>query len=273
MLLESSFIPLYERNKKNKPFIEIKKEKIGEKKPFIIAGPCSIESYEQLYFAAKVVKNRGAQALRGGAFKPRTSPYAFQGLKEEGLKILHQIGKEFDLITVSEVLDSKDIDLVARYTDVLQVGSRNMHNSSLLKELGALRHPILLKRGFAATYQEFLYAAEYILNKGNEKVILCERGIRTFETYTRNTLDLNIVAAIKELSHLPIIVDPSHGTGKRSLVLPMARAAIAAGAHGLLIEMQPDPEKSISDKDQTISPEEFEQMMDQIHRVHQAIVS
>lgn len=256
---------------KKKTQITIRKEKIGNAKPFIIAGPCSIQSYDQLKNAAKIAKESGAQGLRGGAFKPRSSPYAFQGLKKEGLEILEKVGKELDLITVSEVLDSRDIDLVFDHVDILQVGSRNMHNSSLLKELGKLKKPILLKRGFAATYEELLLSAEYILSGGNEEVILCERGIRTFETYTRNTLDLNAVAALKELSHLPVIVDPSHGTGKRSLVLPMARAAIAAGADGVIVEMQVDPEKSISDAMQTIGPEEFKTMMQQIAKIHEAL--
>ena len=273
MNLMSTSLLFPQQEGKRKTQILVKEQKIGDTTPFVIAGPCSIQSYEQLKNAAKIAKQFGAQALRGGAFKPRTSPYAFQGLKQEGLEILKEVGKELDLITVSEVIDCRDIEAVFNYADILQVGSRNMHNSSLLKELGMLKKPILLKRGFAATYEEFLLAAEYILSGGNQEVILCERGIRTFETYTRNTLDLNAVAALKELSHLPIIVDPSHGTGKRSLVLPMARAAIAAGADGLIVEMQMHPETSISDAMQTIGPKEFQTMMEEILKVHNALFS
>ncbi|EKE08565.1 MAG: hypothetical protein ACD_17C00098G0002, partial [uncultured bacterium] len=213
-----------------KTVIHIKGRTIGSGELFIIGGPCSIESKEQMEECARVVQENGAAALRGGAFKPRTSPYEFQGMEEEGLKILKEMGDKYHLITVSEVMDASQIGLVSAYVDILQIGARNMHNFTLLKALGSVKNPILLKRGFAASYQDLLLAAEYIISAGNPNVILCERGIRTFETHTRNTLDLNAVPALKELTHLPVLVDPSHGTGKRSMVLPMARAAIAAGA-------------------------------------------
>ena len=216
-----------------KTVIEIKGKTIGGSELFVIAGPCSIESKEQMEECAKVAYENGAQSLRGGAFKPRTSPYEFQGMGEEGLKILRDAAAPYNLITVSEVMDVSQIELVASYVDILQIGARNMHNFSLLKELGRVKNPILLKRGFAATYQDLLLAAEYIISAGNPNVILCERGIRTFETHTRNTLDLNAVPALKELTHLPIVVDPSHGTGHRSMVAPMARASVAAGADGI----------------------------------------
>ncbi len=248
--------------------IQIKGKTIGGKELFVIVGPCSIESKEQMEFCARLAKEHGAGGLRGGAFKPRTSPYEFQGMGEEGLKILKEAGEKNNLVTVSEVMDASQIDLVAKYVDILQVGARNMHNFTLLKELGRVQNPILLKRGFAATYQDLLLAAEYIISAGNPNVILCERGIRTFETHTRNTLDLNAVPALKEMTHLPIIVDPSHGTGRRSMVVPMARAAIAAGADGLIIEMHPDPDKALTDAAQTIGREAFEKMMKEITLIH-----
>jgi 3-deoxy-7-phosphoheptulonate synthase len=220
-----------------------------------------------------MAQEQGAQALRGGAFKPRTSPYEFQGLGEEGLKILQTVGAKYNLLTISEVMDASQINLVASYIDILQIGARNMHNFSLLKELGRVKNPILLKRGFAATYQDLLLAAEYIMSAGNPNVILCERGIRTFETYTRNTLDLNAVPALKELTHLPILVDPSHGTGRRSMILPMARAAIAAGADGITVEMHPNPDAALTDAAQTIGPEAFVQMMREIRIIHECLTS
>ena len=225
--------------------------------PLIIAGPCSVESKEQIELVAKCISNCGAQILRGGAFKPRTSPHSFQGLGEEGLCLLRDAAAKYNLQTISEVMDIPSIELVASYVDILQVGSRNMQNFSLLKALSQQSKPVLLKRGASATYHELLMAAEYI----GPNVFLCERGIRTFETYTRNTLDLAAVPALKEQSNLPIIVDPSHGTGKASLVLPMARAALAAGADGLMIEVHPDPSRSISDPYQAISCAEFEAFM------------
>lgn len=226
---------------------------IGGGEKVIISGPCSVEEYDNMYAIAKGLKKVGVHILRGGAFKPRTSPYDFQGSKEEGLKILKSVGNEFNMPIVTEVMDSKDIDLVLNYADMLQIGSRNMYNYSLLKEVGKLKTPILLKRGMSATLSEWLYAAEYILSSGNENVVLCERGIRTFETYTRNTLDLSIVAAIKQKYRIPIIVDPSHGTGKRELVESMSLASIAAGADGLMIESHVDPDNALSDSRQTVS--------------------
>jgi len=226
---------------------------IGGKEKVIISGPCSVEDYDNMYSIAKNLKKIGVHMLRGGAFKPRTSPYDFQGLKEEGLKILKSIGDEFNMPIVTEVMDTQDIDLVSNYADMLQIGSRNMYNYSLLKEVGKLRTPILLKRGMSATLSEWLYAAEYIMSNGNENVVLCERGIRTFETYTRNTLDLSSVAAIKQNYRIPVIVDPSHGTGLRELVARMSLASIAAGADGLIIESHIDPDKAVSDSSQTVS--------------------
>ncbi len=256
-----------------KTVIEIKGKTIGGNELFVIAGPCSIESKEQMDSCAEAAHKHGAQALRGGAFKPRTSPYEFQGLGEEGLKILQDAANRYNLVSVTEVMEASQIDLVASYVDILQIGARNMHNFSLLKELGRVKNPILLKRGFAATYQDLLLAAEYIMNAGNPNVILCERGIRTFETHTRNTLDLNAVPALKELTHLPIIVDPSHGTGHRSMVLPMARAAVAAGADGVTVEMHPDPDKALTDAAQTIGYELFAKMMQEVRAIYECIHS
>ncbi len=240
---------------------------IGGEQLCIMAGPCSIESEEQLLACAKAVKENGGNILRGGAFKPRTSPYAFQGLGETGLKHLKKAGEKYGLVTVSEVMDAEQIDLVANYTDILQIGARNMQNFSLLKKLGTVRNPILLKRGLSATYQDLLMSAEYILSAGNPNVILCERGIRTYETYSRNTLDLAAVPILRELSHLPIIVDPSHGTGIRKMVAPMARAAVAAGADGLMVEIHPDPDKAFSDADQTLNFEQFAEMMKSLTQI------
>ena len=235
--------------------------KIGGKEVVVMAGPCAVESLEQLREAAQAVKACGAKFLRGGAFKPRTSPYDFQGLGEDGLKLLRQVADEFDLRVVTEIVDKDDIETFCRYADILQVGARNMQNFQMLKALGRCSKPILLKRGLSATISEWLNAAEYIMSGGNEQVIFCERGIRTYETFTRNTLDLSAVAAVKELSHLPIVVDPSHGTGRWKMVAPMARAAIAAGADGLIIEVHPHPEKALSDGDQSLTPEAFKQLM------------
>ncbi|MBU6383887.1 MAG: 3-deoxy-7-phosphoheptulonate synthase [Verrucomicrobia bacterium] len=256
---------------KGQTIIQIKGKTIGGSELFIIAGPCSIESKEQMDFCAELAHAQGAGGLRGGAFKPRTSPYEFQGMGEEGLKILRDAGAKYNLVTVSEVMDASQIDMVASYVDILQVGARNMHNFSLLKELGRVKNPILLKRGFAASYQDLLLAAEYIISAGNPNVILCERGIRTFETHTRNTLDLNAVPALKELTHLPILVDPSHGTGRRSMVLPMARASIAAGADGLAVEVHPNPDRALTDAAQTIGPEAFAVMMREVRKIHSCL--
>ncbi len=257
--------------RKEDTIIRVKEVDIGGGALFVCGGPCAIESKEQLYACGAAAKAAGAQALRGGAFKPRTSPYEFQGLGEEGLCLLEHAGLEYGLVTVSEVMDASQIDLVARHIDILQVGSRNMQNFNLLKELGKTRKPVLLKRGFSATYQDLLMAAEYILSGGNTQVILCERGIRTFETYTRNMLDVTAVPVLKELTHLPIVLDPSHGTGLRSLVSPMARASIAAGADGVIIEMHPRPDQSVSDAAQTLSFEAFHQMMHELRVVHGAL--
>jgi len=239
--------------------------KFGGKKIHVIAGPCAVEGEDQLMEIAKEVKAQGATLLRGGAFKPRTSPYSFQGLGEEGLKILAAARQETGLPIVTEVMDIGSISLVAKYADLLQVGARNMQNFFLLKELGRLQKPILLKRGPSATIEEWILAAEYIMSEGNHNVILCERGIRTFETYTRNTLDLSAVPAAKNLSHLPVVVDPSHGTGKWSLVAPMAKAAIAAGADGLMIETHCRPEEAFSDGQQSLTPKNFGETMKQLH--------
>jgi len=213
------------------------------------------------------VKAAGARILRGGAFKPRTSPYSFQGLGEEGLKILKRIGDEVDMITVTEVMDPRDVELVSRYADILQIGARNMQNFNLLKEVGKTKKPVVLKRGLSATIKEFLMSAEYILSEGNLNVILCERGIRTFEDYTRNTLDISCVAVVKNLSHLPIIIDPSHASGKWNLVAPLSKAAIAVGADGIMVEVHPRPEEALSDGPQQLLPEKFSQLMEELREI------
>jgi 3-deoxy-7-phosphoheptulonate synthase len=232
--------------------IKVKNAEIGGNNIVFMAGPCAIESEKQIIGIAEKVKKAGCQILRGGAFKPRTSPYAFQGLGEKGLKYLHKAGRETGLAVITEVMDTAELDLVARYADILQLGTRNMQNYKLLKACGRIDKPVLLKRGMSALFDEFLMSAEYIMSEGNYNVILCERGIRTFVEYTRNTLDLNIVPVLKETTHLPVIVDVSHGTGLRKIVRPMARAAIAAGADGVMIEAHTDPEKSVSDAAQTV---------------------
>src|SRR5580658_2241851 len=233
----------------------------------IVAGPCSIESRDQAFAIAEQVAASGAQFFRGGAYKPRTSPYAFQGLGVEALKIMAEVREKFGLLIVTEALDTETLDLVAEWTDVIQIGARNMQNFSLLKHAGRLRMPVLLKRGMSATLDEFLMAAEYIMSEGNYEVILCERGVRTFADHARNTLDLSIVPAVQRVSHLPILVDPSHGTGKRDQVLPMARAAIAVGADGILVEVHHQPEKALSDGPQSIYPAQFARMMDEIEQI------
>jgi 3-deoxy-7-phosphoheptulonate synthase len=235
----------------------------GPKLP-IIAGPCAVENEEQMLATAKAVKAAGATMLRGGAFKPRTSPYAFQGLEVEGLKILKRVSRAAGIPFVTEVVNPADVALVAEYADMLQVGARNMQNFILLREIGKAKKPVILKRGISATIEEWLMAAEYILSEDNFQVVLCERGIRTFETATRNTLDLSAVPLIKRLSHLPIIVDPSHGTGKRHLIMPLSRAAIAAGADGLIIEVHPDPESALSDGPQSLTFAAFQELMKDI---------
>ncbi|MBS3135365.1 3-deoxy-7-phosphoheptulonate synthase [Candidatus Woesearchaeota archaeon] len=243
----------------------------GGKEIIVIAGPCSVESEEQMLEIGMRVKKYGAKILRGGAFKPRTGPYDFQGLGEEGLKILAKVRKATGLPIVTEVMDPRYVGIVSKYSDILQIGTRNMQNYPLLKEVGKTMKPVLLKRGMWATYNELLLAAEYIMSSGNREVILCERGIRTFENYTRNTIDIAAVPALKELTHLPVIADPSHGTGRRSLVNPIAKAAVAAGADGLLLEVHTHPEKSVSDADQTISTEDFGKLMHELKDLSRAI--
>ncbi|WP_434642354.1 3-deoxy-7-phosphoheptulonate synthase [Thermoanaerobacterium thermosaccharolyticum] len=247
--------------------VRVKDVDIGGGSFVMMAGPCAVESYEQMLEAAKAVKKSGAKVLRGGAYKPRSSPYSFQGLEEEGLKILNAVGRETGMVTITEIVSSSHIDKVSQYADILQVGSRNMQNFELLKEIGKSNMPVLLKRGLSSTIEEWLNAAEYIMKEGNPNVILCERGIRTFETYTRNTLDLNAVAAVKNLSHLPVIVDPSHGTGRRDLIAPLSRAAVAVGADGLIIEVHPHPDMALSDGAQSLTPEEFNKVSKEVNKI------
>jgi 3-deoxy-7-phosphoheptulonate synthase len=244
---------------------------IGGDRVVVMAGPCSVESREQIDCVAELVARAGARVIRGGAFKPRSSPYSFQGLGAEGLQLLRAAADRNGLIVVSEVMDQTQIPLVAEYSDILQVGARNMQNFNLLRELGKLRKPVLLKRGIAATIEELLLSAEYIMAGGNYDVILCERGIRTFETYTRNTMDISAIPVVKKLSHLPMMADPSHGTGRRDKVAPMARAAVAAGADGLLIEVHPDPDRALSDGAQSLRPEQFEELMQQLRMIASAV--
>ncbi len=251
---------LAENEQKGKKIIKVGNIEIGGAELVIIAGPCAIESEQQLIETAKAVKTAGAQILRGGAFKPRTSPYSFQGLGEEGLKYLYHAGRENNMPVISEVMDPRDVEILDKYVDIFQIGSRNMQNYSLLREVGKGRKPVMLKRGMAATIEEWLSAAEYIVFEGNEDVILCERGIRTFEDYTRNTLDLMAVPIIKQLSRFPIIVDPSHGTGRDELVASASRAAVAIGAHGLMIEVHPSPCDALSDGSQSLNFQKFERL-------------
>lgn len=240
---------------------------IGGKSLAIMAGPCAIESYDQAMSVAETVKKSGAQFFRGGAYKPRTSPYSFQGLGVDGLKILAQVRETFGLSIVTEAVDPESLAAVEEYADIIQIGARNMQNFSLLKLAGKSRRPVLLKRGMSATLDEFLMAAEYILSEGNYQVVLCERGVRTFADHTRNTLDLSVVPAVKRRSHLPIIVDPSHGTGKRDKVTPLSRAAVAVGADGLIIEVHPQPDHALSDGAQSLFPDQFLQLMDEIKQI------
>jgi 3-deoxy-7-phosphoheptulonate synthase len=233
----------------------------------IVAGPCAIESREQAFAVADHVQRAGAQFFRGGAYKPRTSPYSFQGLGEEALQIMAEIRDRFGLKIITEAIDSESLDLVEQYADVIQIGARNMQNFSLLKRAGRTKKPVMVKRGMSATLEEFLMAAEYVMSEGNYNVILCERGVRTFADHTRNTLDLSIVPAVQRLSHLPIIVDPSHGTGKRNKVTPLSRAAIAVGADGLMVEVHNDPDKALSDGIQSLYPEQFETLMAQVRQI------
>jgi 3-deoxy-7-phosphoheptulonate synthase len=245
--------------------------KFGGKKIIVMAGPCAVENSEILFEIAKEVKKSGASILRGGAFKPRTSPYSFQGIGEDGLKLLRQVGNECGLVTVSEVMDTRDVDLVAKYVDILQIGARNMQNFNLLKEVGQTKKPVLLKRGLSSTIKELLMSAEYILSAGNFNVLLCERGIRTFEDYTRNTLDISAVPAVKQLSHLPMIVDPSHAAGKWGLVSALSKSAVAAGADGLIIEVHSRPEEAFSDGAQSLLPSTFAELMKDLKILAKAI--
>jgi 3-deoxy-7-phosphoheptulonate synthase len=244
---------------------------IGGEQLALMAGPCSVESETQAFTIAEAVARSGATILRGGAFKPRTSPYSFQGLGEAGLRLLRRAADAHGLAVVSEVMDTQQVELVARYADILQIGARNMQNYSLLREVGHTHKPILLKRGLASTIEEWLMSAEHVLSQGNVQVILCERGIRTFETYTRNTLDLNAIPVVKELSHLPVIVDPSHGTGIRKMVAPMARASIAVGADGVIVEVHHDPDHALSDGAQSLYPDQFDELVRQIKTIAEVI--
>ncbi|MBO9368255.1 MAG: 3-deoxy-7-phosphoheptulonate synthase [Chloroflexi bacterium] len=244
---------------------------IGGDQLVLMAGPCSVESREQLFETAAAVKEAGAHILRGGAFKPRTSPYAFQGLGLKGLELLREAREKFHLPIVTEVLAPQDVSLVAQYADILQIGARNMQNFALLRAVGEVQKPVLLKRGMMATIEEWLMAAEYILAQGNSRVILCERGIRTFETATRNTFDINAIPLIKQLSHLPVIADPSHGTGRWDLVIPVSRAAIAAGADGLIIEVHPHPEQALSDGAQSLRPDRFASLVEETRRLAEVL--
>ena len=251
--------------------VQVGEVQIGGDRVVVMAGPCTVENRDQVNAAAEAVSKVGVRILRGGAFKPRTSPHSFQGLGEEGLKLLHDAARRWSMYTVSEIMDFTQIPMFLKYADILQVGARSMQNFTLLKELGKIQKPILLKRGMAATIEELLLAADYIMTGGNHQVILCERGIRTFESYTRNTLDLSAIPVVKKLSHLPIIVDPSHGTGRRDKVAPMARAAVAAGADGLLIEVHPEPDKALCDGAQSLPPEQFEQLMEELKLIATAV--
>ncbi len=257
--------------KKQDTVVEVGDVKIGGKKLVVMAGPCAVESEEQIYDVARKVKEAGATVLRGGAYKPRTSPYSFQGMEEEGLKLLHEAARMTGLKVVTEVMDTRDVELVSRYADILQVGARNMQNFRLLKECGLSGKPVLLKRGLSATIEEWLMAAEYIADAGNQNIILCERGIRTFETATRNTMDINAIPVVKELSHLPIIADPSHGTGNWKWVDAVAKGFIAAGADGLMIEVHPDPGNATSDGAQSLQPEKFARLMGELKPIAQAV--
>lgn len=251
--------------------ITVKNVTIGGDQIPVIAGPCAIENEELLRETAFKVRGAGAVMLRGGAYKPRTSPYSFQGLGEEGLKILARVGEEMNMPVVTELMDAADLEAVSEYSDIIQVGARNMYNYSLLRRLGTSNKPVVLKRGLSATIEEWLLAAEYILAGGNHQVVLCERGIRSAETWTRNTLDLAAVSLAKEMTHLPIMVDPSHATGVRSLVTPMARAAVAAGADCLMVEVHPRPETALSDGDQSLTPRDFSQLLREIESIARAV--
>ncbi len=261
-------LKLAAKRDKTRTIVPARESRIGDGF-VVIAGPCSVESEEQLIEAAWIVKQAGGDFLRGGVFKPRTSPYAFQGLGLKGLKIMEKARAVTGLPIITEVLDTRDVYWVSEYADILQIGARNMQNFSLLKEVGKTGRPVMLKRGMNSTIEEWLNCAEYILNEGNPHVVLCERGIRSFETYTRNTLDLSAVPAIRELTHLPVIVDPSHGTGRISLIEPMCLAAVAAGADGLMVEVHPNPPAALSDKDQALAPTQFASLVKKVRSLVQ----
>ena len=251
--------------------IDVDGHKIGGGNLTIIGGPCTVESEDQLLTIAELVKDAGANLLRGGAFKPRTSPYSFQGLGEEGLKLLRKAKEKTGLPIITEAMSTDDFDMVEEYADIIQIGARNMQNFALLKKAGKSKKPICLKRGMSSTIEELLMSAEYIMAEGNSQVILCERGIRTFENYTRNTLDLAVVSAIKELSHLPIIIDPSHATGKWSMVEPMSRAAVAIGSDGIMVEVHHDPENALCDGSQSLKPAKFNKLVDSVNKIHAVV--
>lgn len=257
--------------KHDKTVVKIGDSKIGSDELTIMSGPCAIESREQAFTIAETVKRSGAQFFRGGAFKPRTSPYAFQGLGEEGLKIMAEVREEFGLKIITEAMDERGLEMVERYADVIQIGARNMQNYSLLKRIGRSKLPAMLKRGLSATLDEWLLSAEYIMAEGNYNVILCERGVRTFANHSRNTLDLSVVPAAQRLTHLPIIVDPSHGTGKTYMVTPLARAAVAVGADGIIVEIHPKPECALSDGAQALLPEQYLQMVEEVRAIHEVV--
>ena len=269
--IQEPFKKVNRKIKSKDTVIDVNGIKIGGKEIIVIAGPCSIESYEQVDIIAKAVKASGAKLLRGGAYKPRTSPYSYQGMGLEGLQILHSIGEKYDMPVVSELMDKDHIPDFLKYVDIIQIGARNMQNFALLKELGKLNKPILLKRGFSNTIEEWLMSAEYIMAGGNDKVILCERGIRTFEPYTRNTLDISTVPIVKKVSHLPVIIDPSHAAGKWDLVESLSLASIAAGADGLIIEVHHEPEKAFSDGAQSLKPKKFNDLMINARAVAKAV--
>ena len=251
--------------------IDVRGVKIGGDEVVMMAGPCTVESEEQLFTTAKAVAEAGASVLRGGAYKPSTSPYSFQGMGVPGLELLKEAGRRFHLRVITEVMDVRKVDLVAQYADILQIGTRNMQNYDLLREVGQARVPVMLKRGMTARLEEWLLAAEYIAANGNEQIMLCERGVRTSETYTRNTLDLSAVPSLRALTHLPVIVDPSQGTGRRELVAPMSRAAVACGADGLIVEVHPNPDKAIKDGAQSMTIESFAKMMPELAKVAEAV--
>lgn len=256
--------------KHDKTIVKVGDEKIGGDELTIMAGPCAIESREQAFTVAEAVKKSGAKFYRGGAFKPRTSPYAFQGLGEEGLKIMADVRENFGLKIITEAMDEHGLELVERYADIIQIGARNMQNYSLLKRVGRSKLPVMLKRGLSATLDEWLLSAEYIMSEGNYNVILCERGVRTFANHSRNTLDLSVVPAAQRITHLPVIVDPSHGTGKTFMVTPLARAAVAVGADGIIVEIHPKPEHALSDGAQALTPELYYQLVDEVRAIHDA---